>query len=101
MDGSILPEVKATETGVFLQQAKARIATYAAHSKATNTWKAYQADLRDFTAWCETYSVAALPAAPDTVAVYLTDLASLTLYNLGGKEIKPLCCKIEAEESVI
>ncbi len=75
MDDSVLPEVKVTETSVFLQQAKARIATYAAHSKAAHTWKAYQADLRDFTAWCETYSAASLPAAPDTVAAYLTDLA--------------------------
>jgi site-specific recombinase XerD len=75
MDDSTLPEVKAAETGAFLQQAQALVATYAANSKAARTWKAYQADLRDFTAWCETYTVASLLAAPETVAAYLTDLA--------------------------
>jgi hypothetical protein len=52
MDDSIVPDVKAAETSAFLQQAKARIATYAANSKAAHTWKAYQADLRDFVTWC-------------------------------------------------
>jgi site-specific recombinase XerD len=75
MDDSMLPEVKAAETGTYLQQAQARIASYAANSKAAHTWKAYQADLRDFTAWCETHRVVSLPAAPETVAAYLTDLA--------------------------
>ncbi len=65
----------ATETSAFLQQAKAQISTYAAHSKATNTWKAYQADLRDFSSWCDGYRLASLPAAPETLAAYLTVLA--------------------------
>jgi site-specific recombinase XerD len=77
MDDSILPEVKAAENGAFLQQAKARIATYAANSKAAHTWKAYQADLRDFATWCEEHSLVSLPATPETVAAYLTDLAPL------------------------
>jgi site-specific recombinase XerD len=80
MDDSIVPDVKATETSAYLQQAKARIATYAAHSKAAHTWKAYQADLRDFTAWCETYRTTSLPASPEIVAAYLTDVAQ--------------CCKV-------
>jgi Phage integrase, N-terminal SAM-like domain len=77
MDDSILPDVKAAEHDVFLQQAKTRIATYAANSKATNTWKAYQADLRDFSAWCGSHDLMSLPALPDTVAAYLTYLAPL------------------------
>jgi site-specific recombinase XerD len=60
-----------------LQQAKERIATYAAHSKAAHTWKAYQADLRDFTTWCEAHNLVSLPATPETVAAYLADLAQL------------------------
>jgi site-specific recombinase XerD len=75
MSDSILPKVKAAETNAFLQQAYAQIAAYAAKSKAKNTWKAYQADLRDFAAWCEAHSLNALPATPETVATYLTDLA--------------------------
>src|SRR6266566_2973808 len=74
MDASILPEVKAAENNAFLQQSKTLIATYAAHSKAPHTWKAYQADLRDFTAWCEAHNLASLPATPETVAAYLADL---------------------------
>lgn len=70
MDNSILPKVKTAETSTFLPQAQALITTYAANAKALNTWKAYQADLRDFAAWCETRSQASLPAAPETVAAY-------------------------------
>ncbi len=75
MDDSMLPEIKAAETNAFLQQAKAQITTYAAHSKAAQTWKAYQADLRDFRSWCEGYGLSSLPAVPDTLAAYLTVLA--------------------------
>ena len=75
MDDSILPDVKLAEHSTFLQHAKTQIATYAANSKVTNTWKAYQADLRDFSAWCGTYSLVPLPAMPETVASYLTYLA--------------------------
>lgn len=77
MDDSILPDVKVAEHDAFLQQTKTRIATYAAHSKATNTWKAYQADLRDFDGWSGSHDLAALPALPETVAAYLTYLAPL------------------------
>ncbi len=77
MDDSILPDVKDVEHDVFLQQAKTRIATYAANSKATNTWKAYQADLRDFSVWCVSHDLMSLPALPETVAAYLTYLAPL------------------------
>ena len=59
----------------FDQSAKTRIAMYATNSKAENTWKAYQADLRYFSAWCEAHNLVSLPATPETVAAYLTDLA--------------------------
>lgn len=48
---------------------------YAAASRSVNTRRAYQADLRDFTTWCDSNGVHALPAAPDTIALYLTALA--------------------------
>ncbi len=74
MDDSNLPDVKTGEHGAFLQQAKTQIAAYAANSKAAHTWKAYQADLRDFTTWCEAHNLVSLPAIPETVAAYLADL---------------------------
>src|SRR6266571_55738 len=74
MDDSIVPEVKAAENDAFLQQAKARIANYAANSKAAHTWKAYQADLHDFATWCEAHNLTAMPATPEAVAAYLADL---------------------------
>jgi site-specific recombinase XerD len=45
------------------------------NSKATNTRRAYRADWEDFTAWCRDHRVAPLPAAPETVALYLTECA--------------------------
>jgi site-specific recombinase XerD len=77
MNDSNLADVKTTETNTFLQQAKERITKYAANSKASNTWKAYQADLRDFVFWCQSHELESLPALPETVAAYLTYLAPL------------------------
>jgi site-specific recombinase XerD len=42
---------------------------------AHNTKRAYSADWRDFTAWCEAQGVVSLPATPATLALYLTDRA--------------------------
>ena len=61
-----------------------RIRTYAAASRAGNTWRAYQSDFRHFAAWCAAHGIAEpVPAAPATVAAYLTDfvgqLAASTL----------------------
>ncbi len=48
---------------------------YAAASKAPNTIRAYRSDLADFDEWCRGESLRALPAAPATIALYLTALA--------------------------
>jgi site-specific recombinase XerD len=58
-----------------LEIAKPLIAGYAANSKAKNTWRAYRSDLRDFADWCRASNLQVLPAAPETVAAYLTFLA--------------------------
>jgi integrase len=47
---------------------------HASNSKSANTKLAYQKDFRDFAAWCESARVACLPATPDTVARYITDI---------------------------
>jgi site-specific recombinase XerD len=44
-------------------------------SKAKNTLRGYQSDWRHFCAWCETRSVCALPASPETVASYISECA--------------------------
>jgi site-specific recombinase XerD len=48
---------------------------YVENAKSDNTKRAYQADWRHFTAWCEQHRVAPLPAAPATVGYYLAALA--------------------------
>jgi len=48
---------------------------YARSAKASNTRRAYAADWADFERWCAIHDLPALPAAPETVALYLTALA--------------------------
>ena len=44
---------------------------YARRGRADNTWRAYEADLRHFAAWCDLEGLSALPAEPATIAGYL------------------------------
>jgi hypothetical protein len=58
---------------------------FAAHAKAANTLKAYRMDWAHFSQWCALHCLESLPAEPQTVALYLSDLASTykvsTLYR--------------------
>ena len=49
---------------------------YAAHAKAENTLRAYRGDWRDFETWTAAHRLEALPATPETVALYAAALAS-------------------------
>lgn len=49
--------------------------SYAGRSKASNTWRAYSSDWRQFSAWCEELSLIAMPASPETVTLYVVHLA--------------------------
>jgi hypothetical protein len=51
-------------------------AGFIAASKADATRRAYASDWRDFAAWCADHGQNELPAAPATVAAYLSALAS-------------------------
>jgi integrase len=62
----------ARSLSLYMQSERAR--AYARNALAPNTRRAYQADWRDFAAWCAAHRLPALPAAPATVALYLTDL---------------------------
>jgi site-specific recombinase XerD len=52
-----------------------RLREYVSRSKAPNTLRAYAADWRDFSAWCERQTRTSLPARPETVALYLAGAA--------------------------
>ena len=67
-----------------LERAKA----FAAASKADETRRAYTREWSVFTAWCSTKGLAALPAAPVTLAAYLAALADGTAAP-SGRPRKP------------
>ncbi|MCU4186609.1 tyrosine-type recombinase/integrase [Acidiferrimicrobium sp. IK] len=62
----------------------------AAASKAPATIRAYRADWRDFTGWCDRHGLQALPADPDTVALYLTDLAAWAKASTIGRRLSAI-----------
>ncbi len=59
----------------FIDRTAERARAYARAAKAPSTLRAYRADWRDFTLWCEGRGTQALPATPETVALYLADRA--------------------------
>ncbi len=48
-----------------------------ARSKAKATVRAYRSDLRHFEAWCHEHRLQHLPATPESVADYISDLAGM------------------------
>jgi integrase len=77
-DSQLVPAIVVDETRGTLAELEAlieRARAYARGSKAANTLRAYESDLRHFGAWCERRALEAFPAAPETVALYLVDHA--------------------------
>lgn len=75
--------MQTTETGLTTTTQTTALATlvdkaqaYAANANAKNTIRAYESDWRHFTAWCEAHALPSMPATPDTIALYITNLAS-------------------------
>jgi integrase len=66
-----IPSAQLADRSSLTEAAK----TYVQAAKAASTRRAYQTDWRDFQAWCEGSGLESLPAAPETVAFYLTALA--------------------------
>lgn len=63
-------------TGLDTADVVERMRAYAAASRADNTWKAYQSDLKHFADWCVEHRIAEpIPAEPRVVAAYLADFA--------------------------
>lgn len=48
---------------------------YHSQARAAATLRAYRTDWRAFEAWCATHQLTSLPAAPETVALYITEMA--------------------------
>jgi site-specific recombinase XerD len=68
-------EEHAAAVSVQYKESRERARDYASDAVAANTRRAYRADWRDFAAWCAEQHRTALPALPETVAVYLAALA--------------------------
>ena len=54
---------------------EARAWAYLEQAHANNTQRAYRSDWRHFEAWCQAQGREALPATPETLARYLTEMA--------------------------
>lgn len=54
-----------------------RARAFARHATAPNTKRAYRSDWADFCAWCDGRGLPALPASPDTVALYIASRAEV------------------------
>jgi len=52
---------------------------YAHESRSASTWRTYESAWRVFTAWCDSVALTALPAEPDTVAMFIGAQAELGL----------------------
>jgi len=72
MDVKVLAKLSGT---IALTEALAAARTYAERSLSEGTRRGYARDLAAFQIWCQARAVMALPAAPQTLAAYLADLA--------------------------
>lgn len=70
---AVLARVGRTEAAVADLAERAR--AYAEESRSAATLRAYASDLADFRLWCEQHRLTALPAEPQSVALYLTERA--------------------------
>lgn len=67
----------ASDLDHVLEPLRARARDYVRAARAENTKIAYAGQWQRFTAWCEIRGLASLPAAPETVGLYLVHLADL------------------------
>lgn len=74
MTSSLPAEVIEQPSGLLTEAAQL-VRVYQRASKAAATVRAYQADARIFTAWCEQYGFRSLPASPDAVAAFIVSEA--------------------------
>ncbi|NTU81984.1 MAG: site-specific integrase [Chloroflexales bacterium] len=70
-----MTELALPPAAAALAQAAAQAHDYAEAAKAPNTRRAYQADWRAFTTWCDEHGRVSLPASPETLILYISVLA--------------------------
>ena len=51
------------------------------NSKSSNTLRAYQADFRDFSIFCEKNGLTAIPTEPKIISIYLTNLSKTSKFS--------------------
>lgn len=73
MASAILPRPATSIAGDLATIDRAR--AFAESAQAPNTRRGYASDFRSFKAWCSERDVEALPASPQTIALYLSDVA--------------------------
>lgn len=78
------PAAAAELIGVLRQQAD----SHALLSRSESTRLAYRSDIAEYRAWCQLTGERPIPATPETVALYLTYLASQVRAG-GGRRFKP------------
>lgn len=71
-------DLSTLQPGEPLYQNLQDVGAFVLASKAASTRRAYDSDWRHFCAWCERHNLASLPARPETVVLYITDLARPT-----------------------
>jgi site-specific recombinase XerD len=64
-----------TQIGPLVEIAD-RASEFIQKSRSKNTVRAYRADWAHFEAWCQAHGQSSLPATPEIVALYLTDLSA-------------------------
>jgi len=62
-----------------LDRAFAAARQYALKSRANSTWRAYRSDWQQFEIWCRSVGLQVLPAAPETVSLFIAIQATAGL----------------------
>ncbi|MGA8475020.1 MAG: site-specific integrase [Candidatus Cybelea sp.] len=76
MSTALVPILPAPSAGLaHLESLRDEAEAFAESSNAESTRRAYRTDLRQFQAWCRAHGVSPLPAQPQAVVLYLTELA--------------------------
>ncbi len=75
--GPVPARSPAVEVEAYIEETVRAAREYAAASRAPNTLRAYASDIEDFSTYCKVDlgGVGPLPADPETVTVYITDMA--------------------------
>ncbi len=75
MDNALIPIPSAEVSHLNVTKLAESAQRYVAQAKAPRTLKAYQSDWEDFKTFCRDRRMIALPAEPETVALYVTWMA--------------------------